>query len=95
MLLYGSADLPSAGGGEPDHEIMMHRLMEDALYDSQAIRRFVGVDLGRESVPDATTQLKFRHLLDAHTGLVYSVKDTSANESDVAHAHDLLHDQEH
>ncbi len=28
--------------------------IEDALYDSQTIRRFVGIDLGRESTPDAT-----------------------------------------
>jgi IS5 family transposase len=39
---------------------------EDAIYDSQAIRRFVGIDLNREAAPDATTLLKFRHLLDAH-----------------------------
>jgi IS5 family transposase len=39
---------------------------EDALYDSQAIRRFVGVDLSREEAPDATTLLNFRHLLEAH-----------------------------
>ena len=39
--------------------------IEDAIYDSQAIRKFVGVDLGRESAPDATTLLKFRHLLEA------------------------------
>ena len=39
---------------------------EDALYDSQAIRRFVGIDLNREAAPDATTLLKFRHLLEAH-----------------------------
>src|SRR5215208_12177 len=37
--------------------------LEDALYDSQALRDFVGIDLSRESVPDATTLLKFRHLL--------------------------------
>jgi IS5 family transposase len=39
---------------------------EDALYDSQAIRRFVGIDLNREAAPDATTLLKFRHLLETH-----------------------------
>ncbi len=39
---------------------------EDALYDSQAIRRFVGIDLSREAAPDATTLLKFRHLLEEH-----------------------------
>lgn len=40
--------------------------LEDALYDSQALRDFVGIDLSRESVPDATTLLKFRRLLLAH-----------------------------
>jgi len=38
--------------------------IEDALYDSQAIRGFVGMDLSRESAPDATTLLKFRRLLE-------------------------------
>ena len=38
--------------------------LEDALYDSQALRTFVGIDLGGgEAVPDATTLLYFRHLL--------------------------------
>jgi IS5 family transposase len=37
---------------------------EDALLDSAALRRFVGIDLGRERVPDATTLLKFRRLLE-------------------------------
>lgn len=40
--------------------------IEDALYDSQAIRRFVGIDLAREAAPDATTLLKFRRLLEKH-----------------------------
>ena len=40
--------------------------IEDALYDSQAIRRFVGIDLAREAAPDATTLLKFRRLLETH-----------------------------
>lgn len=40
--------------------------IEDALYDSHAIRNFVGIDLGREAAPDATTLLKFRHLLEAN-----------------------------
>ena len=39
---------------------------EDAIYDSQAIRRFVGIDLNREAAPDATTLLKFRRLLEEH-----------------------------
>ena len=40
--------------------------VEDAIYDSQAIRSFVGIDLSRESAPDATTLLKFRRLLETH-----------------------------
>ena len=38
--------------------------LEDAIYDSQALRNFVGIDLAVESVPDATTLLRFRHLLE-------------------------------
>ena len=139
--------------------------VEDALYDSQALRHFVGIDLSRESAPDATTLLKFRRLLednnltaamfeevkallgekgllmregtmvdatiiaappstknkdkardpemhqakkgnqwyfgmkahigaDAESGLVHRLHVTSANESDVAHTHKLLHGQE-
>jgi IS5 family transposase len=37
---------------------------EEALYDSASLRRFVGIDLGKEPVPDATTMLKFRRLLN-------------------------------
>jgi IS5 family transposase len=139
--------------------------VEDAIYDSQSMRDFVGIDLARESVPDATTLLKFRRLLEHHgltvklfeeinahlgerglllregtmvdatiiaappstknkdqardpemhqtkkgnewhfgmkahigadtqSGLVHSLHTTPANESDVAHAHELLHGQE-
>ncbi len=39
---------------------------EDALYDSESIRRFVGVELGDDVVPDETTILRFRHLLEKH-----------------------------
>ena len=39
---------------------------EEALYDSASLRRFVGIDLGAEPVPDATTLLKFRRLLNQH-----------------------------
>jgi IS5 family transposase len=139
--------------------------LEDSIYDSQAMRDFVGIDLAREQVPDATTLLKFRRMLedkqltaalfeqvnahlsergllmregtlvdatiiaappstknkdkardpemhqakkgnqwhfgmkahigvDAESGLVHSVHATAANESDVAHTHELLHGQE-
>jgi len=40
--------------------------VEEALYDSMAMRAFVGIDLGCEPVPDETTVCKFRHLLEAH-----------------------------
>ncbi len=40
--------------------------VEDAITDSQALRRFVGIDLSREDAPDATTLLQFRRLLETH-----------------------------
>lgn len=40
--------------------------VEEALYDSPLMREFVGIDLGREAVPDETTVCKFRHLLEQH-----------------------------
>ena len=40
--------------------------IEDAIYDSEAIRGFVGIDLTHESGPDATTLLKFQRLLETH-----------------------------
>ena len=71
---------PKAGGGRPPRG--MERLLrmyctaiwfnlgdeacEDALYDIAAFRDFCGIDLGRERVPDATTLLNFRHLLEEH-----------------------------
>lgn len=40
--------------------------IEDALYDIQSMRQFVGINLLTEDVPDATTLLKFRHLLESN-----------------------------
>src|SRR5881227_1408676 len=40
--------------------------VEEALYDSLSMRRFAGIDLGREPVPDETTVCRFRHLLERH-----------------------------
>ena len=40
--------------------------MEDALYDSESMRRFAGIELSRDAVPDETTILNFRHLLEKH-----------------------------
>src|SRR5215510_15350434 len=39
---------------------------EDVLYDSESMRRFVGVELGEDAIPDETTILHFRHLLEQH-----------------------------
>jgi IS5 family transposase len=41
--------------------------IEDALYDSHSMRFFAGIDLGTDSVPDATTVLQFRRLLERNT----------------------------
>lgn len=139
--------------------------LEDTIYDSQSMRDFLGIDLSQQDVPDATTLLKFRRLLEEHelteqifndinahlgerglllrkgtmvdatiieappstknkdkardpemhqtkkgnewhfgmkahigadteSGLVHSLHVTAANESDVAHTHELLHGQE-
>jgi hypothetical protein len=40
--------------------------VEEELYDSAAMRSFVGIDLGVEGAPDETTICKFRHLLERH-----------------------------
>lgn len=40
--------------------------VEEAIYDSYAMRRFMGLDFAVEQVPDATTLLHFRHLLEKH-----------------------------
>ena len=40
--------------------------LEDALYDSQALRGFAGIDLATVTVPDATTVMNFRHWLERH-----------------------------
>jgi IS5 family transposase len=40
--------------------------VEDAVYDSYAMRKFLGLDFTAEQVPDATTLLHFRHLLEEH-----------------------------
>ena len=71
---------PKPGGGRPP--IGVERMLriyflqqwfnlsdpgvEEALYDSVALRQFVGIDLGREPAPDETTVCKFRHLLERY-----------------------------
>jgi IS5 family transposase len=48
---------------------------EDAIYDSESMRRFARVELGHDPVPDETTILRFRHLLEQH-GLTAAIFDT-------------------
>lgn len=71
---------PKAGNGRPP--IGLERMLrmywvanwfnladeacEDAMYDIPVFREFCGFDLGRERIPDATTLLKFRHLLEGN-----------------------------
>ena len=71
---------PKVGGGRPpvgvERMLRIYFLqqwfnlsdpaVEEALYDSVVMRDFVGIDLGREPVPDETTVCKFRHLLEEH-----------------------------
>jgi len=39
---------------------------EDSLYDSESMRRFAGIELMDDAVPDESTILRFRHLLEQH-----------------------------
>ena len=40
--------------------------IEDALIDTGAIRRFAGIDLAKDNIPDTTTILAFRHVVEQH-----------------------------
>jgi IS5 family transposase len=51
---------------------------EDAIYDSASMRRFAGVELGDDVVPDETTIVRFRHLLEEH-GLAKDIFDAIAD----------------
>lgn len=39
---------------------------EDSLYDSESMRRFAGIELADDIIPDESTILRFRHLLERH-----------------------------
>ena len=41
-------------------------MAEETLYDSAAMRRFAGIELGDDRIPDETTIRNFRHLLERH-----------------------------
>jgi IS5 family transposase len=45
---------------------MSDEMVEDSIYDSYAMRSFMGIDFDGRQAPDATTLLKFRHLLEEH-----------------------------
>ena len=71
---------PKAGRGRRPHDLeRMLRIYflqqwfnlsdpqaEDAIYDSESMRRFAKVELADDKVPDETTILRFRHLLEKH-----------------------------
>jgi len=71
---------PNTGKGRPPHELeRMLRIYflqqwfnlsdpqaEDTIYDSESMRRFARVELGDDKIPDESTILRFRHLLEKH-----------------------------
>jgi IS5 family transposase len=86
---------PNRGKGRPPHELeRMLRIYflqqwfnlsdpqaEDTIYDSESMRRFARVELGDDKIPDESTILRFRHLLEKHklTGAIFeAVKDLLA-----------------
>jgi IS5 family transposase len=60
--------------------------LEDALYEIESMRRFAGLDLADDALPDETTILKFRRLLERHE-LTAKLMNTI---SDVLEARGLL-----
>ena len=57
-------------------------MAEETLYDSEAMRRFAGIELGDDRIPDETTILNFRHLLERH-GLTEAIfADVTAHLAD-------------
>ena len=79
-LIAPHAPAPGSKGGRPpfavDTMLRIHFLqqwfnlsdpaMEEALYDMALFREFVGLDAGEDNLPDESTILRFRHLLEAH-----------------------------
>ena len=80
-LIAPHAPAPGSKGGRPPFAVAtmlrIHFLqqwfnlsdpaMEEALYDMALFREFVGLDAGEDSLPDESTILRFRHLLEAHS----------------------------
>lgn len=79
-LIAPHAPQPGAKGGRPPFAVAtmlrIHFLqnwfnlsdpaMEEALYDTPMFREFAGLDMGADLLPDESTILRFRHLLEAH-----------------------------
>ena len=59
--------------------------LEDALYQVESMRRFAGLDLIDDAMPDETTILKFRHLLEKHalTGQMMNIINDTLEERGV------------
>ena len=80
-LIAPHAPEPGAKGGRPSFAVetmlRVHFLqqwfnlsdpaMEEALYDTPMFREFAGLDAGEDRLPDESTILRFRHLLEAHS----------------------------
>jgi IS5 family transposase len=88
---------PSTGKGRPPHDLeRMLRIYflqqwfnlsdpqaEDTIYDSESMRRFARVELGDDKIPDESTILRFRHLLERHRlteAIFEAVKDLLAHK---------------
>lgn len=80
LLALITPHYPKGGGGRPPMPLeRMLRIYfmqqwfnlsdpqaEDALYDMESMRRFAGIELAEDAIPDETTILHFRHLLEKH-----------------------------
>ena len=88
---------PNTGKGRPPHELeRMLRIYflqqwfnlsdpqaEDTIYDSESMRRFARVELAEDKIPDESTILRFRHLLEKHgltEAIFEAVKDLLAEK---------------
>jgi IS5 family transposase len=88
---------PNTGKGRPPHDLerrlriyflqqwfdLSDPQAEDSIYDSESMRRFARVELGDDKIPDETTILRFRHLLEKHRlteAIFEAVKDLLAEK---------------
>jgi hypothetical protein len=63
---------------------------EDCLYDSESMRRFAGIELIEDAVPDESTILRFRHLLEQHklTEQIFGARPARAEAPAAQERHD-------